>query len=176
VVRAAGLPNLRMDADRLEAVQATWRDILIQNQIAYHQSNARSLSVIDRRLHWIANSLFVGTFGACALHFALALMMETVPVWAGITLVTTNALLPAIGAALAAIRNQGEFRRIAQRSVAMREELEELKLALCQIAPRAHELKSQEMRRVMEQIARLMINETLDWRIVFQDRPLMLPT
>jgi hypothetical protein len=92
-----------------------------------------------------------------------------------IWLVTLNALLPAFGAAIAAIRSQGEFHRVAQRSLAMREELDELKLALSQIAPRGDELKSQEMRRIVEQAARLMINETLDWRIVFQDRPLVLP-
>lgn len=175
VARAAGLPNSRFDGACLAAIQATCRDILIQGQIDYHAENARDLSTIDHRLHWLAIGLFVTTFVVSVVNLGLLSAMETVPAQAGILLVTLNALLPAFGAAIAAIRSQGEFHRIAQRSLAMREELDELKLGLSQIAPRGDELKSQEMRRIVEQAARLMINETLDWRIVFQDRPLVLP-
>jgi hypothetical protein len=148
---------------------------LIQGQINYHDENAKALSAIDRRLHWLANGLFGGTFVACAVHFSLSIEMDAIPAWAGILLVTLNAVLPAFGAAIAAIRNQGEFHRIAQRSRAMCEELSDLQMALTDVAPRGNELKSQNMRGIMEQTARLMINETLDWRIVFQDRPLVLP-
>jgi hypothetical protein len=175
VSRSAGLPAVRFDSTYLTAAQVTWRDILIQRQIRYHRTNSHDLSVLDERLHRFSGALFGATFVACAIHLALELTMHEVPFWAGGTLVILNALLPAIGAAIAAIRNQGEFHRISQRSLAMREELDDLKLELSQIAARSEELRSQDMRRVCEQTARLMINETLDWRIVFQDRPLVLP-
>lgn len=175
VSRSAGLPNIQFSSAFLQSVQAAWRDILIESQIEYHKNNEHDLSTVDHRLHWLANSLFGVTFIVCAIHFSLVNAMKHVPIWAAILLITLNALLPAFGAAVAAIRNQGEFHRIAQRSRAMYEELVDLKLLLSQIAPRGEELKSLEIRRVIEQVARLMINETLDWRIVFQDRPLALP-
>ncbi|MBN1566848.1 MAG: DUF4231 domain-containing protein [Acidobacteria bacterium] len=175
VARAAGLAEMQFDDIHLGAVQKTWRDVLLQGQIKYHKDNSRDLSIIDQRLHWLANGLFASTFVACAVHFGLSITMEMLPVWAGILLITLNAVLPAFGAAIAAIRSQGEFHRIAQRSLAMYEELDDLKLALSQIAACGNELKSQDMRRIIDQTARLMINETLDWRIVFQDRPLALP-
>jgi hypothetical protein len=175
VARAAGLSTIQLDSASLGAIRTTLCDILMQGQIKYHDRNATDLSAIDRRLHWLANGLFGGTFVACAVHFSLMIAMDAIPAWAGILLVTLNAVLPAFGAAIAAIRNQGEFHRIAQRSRAMCEELSDLQMALADIPSRANELKSQNMRRIMEQTARLMINETLDWRIVFQDRPLVLP-
>ena len=92
-----------------------------------------------------------------------------------IFLITLNALLPACGAALAAIRSQGEFQRLVRRSEAMKEALTRLHLELSMIQPADNALKSQEIRRVAERIAQLMLNETLDWRVVFQDRPLVLP-
>jgi len=175
VTRAAGLPDVRLDTAHLAAIQAVLRDVFIQGQIDYHQENARALATIDQRLHRLANGLFIATFIACTIHASLIVSLKTVPTWAGVLLITLNALLPAIGAALAAMRSQGEFHRIAQRSQAMREELEGLKLILSRIPSCDGELNSQEMRQVVEQAARLMVNETLDWRIVFQDRPLGLP-
>ena len=175
VTRAAGLPKVKFDDAYLSTIRATFCDILIQGQIRYHKDNARDLSRIDRQLHLLANGMFSATFVACALHFILSITMNPFSIWAGILLVMLNALLPAFGAAILAIRSQGEFHRIAQRSLAMVEELDELKLALYQISSRGNELNSQDMRRITDQTARLMINETLDWRIIFQDRPLVLP-
>lgn len=37
------------------------------------------------------------------------------------------------------------------------------------------ELNSQLLQQAVEQTTRLMYNEVLDWRIVFQDRPLVWP-
>jgi hypothetical protein len=48
------------------------------------------------------------------------------------------------------------------------------KLSLIQVDEDA--LHSRELRTITERIARLMLNENLDWRIVFQDRPLVFPT
>jgi hypothetical protein len=85
------------------------------------------------------------------------------------------AFLPALGAALAAIRSQAELHRVAQRSSAMHERLADMHLALASTPCRPDELNSVRLREIAQRISTLMIDEMLDWRVVFQDRPLVLP-
>ena len=85
------------------------------------------------------------------------------------------AFLPALGAAMAAIRSQGEFHRVVQRSRAMYAELEKLIEAVAGVPRQPNELNSQLLQQAVVQTTRLMYNEVLDWRIVFQDRPLVWP-
>jgi hypothetical protein len=175
IERFAGLPDALVDESRLRTIQFAFQEILAKEQIKYHEDNCGRLHNLDLRLHRLGDAFFIATFIACGIHLGLELGLERVPSWTSILLVTLNALLPACGAALAAIRSQGEFQRIARRSEAMCEELKELRQQLSFVATTGNDLHSQEMRRVIERIARLMLNETLDWRIVFQDRPLVLP-
>ncbi|HWC88855.1 MAG TPA: hypothetical protein VG433_04350, partial [Pirellulales bacterium] len=84
-------------------------------------------------------------------------------------------LLPALAAALGGICSQGEFHRVARRSAAMALHLEELRLEMASVPTRAGELNSVHLSRYARKVAQLMINEMLDWRVVFQDRPLGLP-
>lgn len=87
--------------------------------------------------------------------------------------------LPALGAAIAAIINQAEFRRIAKRSKSMAGQLKTLlasvKVAKDRIAGPAgpgHPQPSVITNALMTQATHLMMSEVLDWRVVFQDRPL----
>ncbi|HEX3657510.1 MAG TPA: hypothetical protein VHV55_17095 [Pirellulales bacterium] len=79
------------------------------------------------------------------------------------------------GAALAGIRSQGEFHRVARRSEAMAARLDELRLEMASVPTRADEPNSVRLNHCARRVAQLMINEMLDWRVVFQDRPLGLP-
>jgi hypothetical protein len=82
---------------------------------------------------------------------------------------------PAIGAALAGIRSQGEFERVKKRSKAVHH-------WLAQIAQR-HEptpdsdapMSSAALSLIVAEAGQLMVDELLDWRIVFKDRPLPEP-
>ena len=47
--------------------------------------------------------------------------------------------------------------------------------AVANVRARPGELNSQLLQQAVEQTTRLMYNEVLDWRIVFQDRPLVWP-
>ena len=76
---------------------------------------------------------------------------------------------------MAAIRSQGEFHRVVERSRAMQEELAQLSQVVANVPVRPNELNSQLLQQAVEQTTRLMYNEVLDWRIVFQDRPLVWP-
>jgi hypothetical protein len=165
-----------MDAARLEETKIAFQEVLTRGQIKYHEVISQRLRKVDHRLHAVGTGLFVSTFVACVFHLALKFGDYSVPPWTAMLLIILNALLPAIGAALAGIRSQAELQRLVRRSEAMQKALANLQLQLSMITPAANRLKSQEIRGIVERIAQLMLNETLDWRVVFQDRPLTLPT
>jgi hypothetical protein len=83
-----------------------------------------------------------------------------------------SAVFPAFGAAFYGIRTQGEFEQIAKRSAAMSAHLENLRneLEKADFVP-SYRLLS----RIAENTAEVMSSETLDWRIVFQSKRLVLP-
>src|SRR5262249_47436053 len=90
-------------------------------------------------------------------------------------------VFPALGAAMAGISNQGEFRRIARRSEATAKQLESL-------AGRVGSLRAEIENRstpagqlsvpaavLAGDVARVLGNEFLAGRVVFLDRPLDPP-
>jgi hypothetical protein len=177
VERALGLPTAVVNETYLQKAQKLLSDDLVFGQEEYHSTNARRMANVDHRLHRCAAALFVLTFLACAAHLLLEWFAhEASPAWLMRALVFANAAFPALGAALAAIKSHGEFHRIGQRSAAMVEELRGLKLDLNSVSARTAGLCSVRIRETADQIAELMVDETLDWRIVFKDRPLTLPT
>ncbi|HEU4390007.1 MAG TPA: hypothetical protein VFV34_19555, partial [Blastocatellia bacterium] len=178
VERAAGVPNVVVDPDYLSACRELLLDSLVAEQERYHKENADRLGSVDHRLHRLGEMLFLATLLACVVHFFVALLSqrfaETAEKWDH-WLIFFAAFLPALGGAMAAIRSQGEFQRVVQRSRAMREELDQLRQMIANVPTRANELNSQLLQQAVEQATRLMFNEVLDWRIVFQDRPLVWP-
>ena len=86
------------------------------------------------------------------------------------------AFLPALGAAFAAIRNHSEVQRLAQRSKAMEETLAQLQKDMNEVPISSDSLNSVKLRGHAIRVNDLMTNEMLDWRVVFQDRPLGLPS
>jgi len=81
------------------------------------------------------------------------------------------ALAPVIAGALAAIRSQGELERLVERSRAMSDQLDDI---WEQLAAQAPVLSSGALGRAAESAAASMVAEVLDWRLVFQFRPLEL--
>ncbi|MBE3133607.1 MAG: hypothetical protein IMZ55_09040 [Acidobacteria bacterium] len=181
VERLAGLlPNVSFTREYLAACQEFWRESLIQDQRQYHEVTGTRFTKLDRRLHHAGDCLFVLTLVACLLHIAHLWVEGTarfawVPHWAPGWLTLLSAFLPAAGAALAAIRSQAETHRLAQRSRAMQEALENLQLDLATVSTEEKGLNSQRLRDCADRVSDLMIREMLDWRVVFQDRPLNLP-
>jgi hypothetical protein len=80
---------------------------------------------------------------------------------------------------LLGISHQGEFRRIAKRSGAMSARLaqlsEEVEALRKEIAEQTERQFSPRVAALAHDIARLMVNEVLDWRVVFLDQPLVPP-
>jgi hypothetical protein len=174
IERAAGLPNVIVNEEYLAACREMLLKALLAGQEKYHKDNAERLHSVDHRLHRFGAGLFLATLAACAVHLFVSWRGDWGGAWAR-WLTFCAAFLPALGAAMAAIRSQGELHRVVERSRAMHAEMEQLRQAVANVPTRPSELNSQLLQQAVEQTTRLMYNEVLDWRIVFQDRPLVWP-
>jgi hypothetical protein len=181
IERAAGLvaPGVRFTQEYLAACREFWRESLIQDQRAYHQRTGAQFTRLDQRLHRAGNAFFILTLAACLLHVThirvegdsrFAWIPNALSGW--VTLAC--AFLPAAGAALATIRGQAETHRVAQRSLAMQDALQPLQMDLATAPAEEEALSSSRLRDCADRVSDLMIRETQDWRVVFQDRPLGL--
>jgi hypothetical protein len=184
VERALGLPAAKVNQGHLETCLRELAH-LVEGQLKFHEVSAKRCHRIESFLHKTGISFLILTLVCCCLHFFasaqiwltggnLKWFLDWLTFWCGFA--------PAMGAALAGINNQGEFRRIARRSEAMQPELaallqqirrlvEDIQQAAGsspkQFSPRAATLAGD--------AARLMIYEVLDWRVVLLDRPLLPP-
>lgn len=179
VERDLGLPTATLDRAHITACV---KDLIsmIQGQIDFHRTNAARSHRIEQKLYGGGLLLFALTIAACAAHLLHGVMESA---WAPATvgsLVFLCGFLPALGAAFAGISNQAEFRRVAKRSGAMLEQLNELKTRADAFekqidstsAGRGHLRLSWEATQLATSAAQLMVNEVLDWRVVFIDQPL----
>lgn len=182
VERALGLPSASVDKSHMETCLSQLTHSLA-GQVEYHKINAARCYRIQERLHRWGTRLLALTLICCGLHFIPTFCHGLrLPEWFLALLTFLCGFLPALGAALAGIFNQGEFRRIAKRSDAMQEPLQKL---LKKIEDRRKEIAAmpgQPTKQLSPQIAalagdaaRLLINEVLDWRVVFLDQPLIPP-
>jgi hypothetical protein len=184
VERELGLPSALVDRDHLNACLSHLAN-LIAEQIDYHEANALRCQRIELWLHWSGIALLVATLLACGVHLLHSFWhMVPTPSWLQPHVLTfCCGFFPALGAALAGINNQGEFRRITKRSEAMHEHL-------CLLLIEAEKLREQInndanprplqfsalVGTLSANAARLLVNEVLDWRVVFLDRPLIPPS
>jgi hypothetical protein len=170
--REAGLPEAKVTDEYLriclQHVAAT-----LDEQIAFHQTTAETCGSIDRRLHKSGFWLFVLTSVLIAIHFLAQLfppLSNALETW---ELTFFCAWLPAVGAAIAGINHQGEFARTARRSLAMVEQLKQIRAELEPSLASSSKVRSPEAAAAALLAAQIMVDEVLDWRVVFLDRPLV---
>jgi hypothetical protein len=162
VTRAVGLPDVRLSREFLMKNLTHVEDLLV-DQMKFHATNARRCQAIEHRLHMGILILLILTSISCVLHLLHVLLLGNVSTF-------FCGFFPALGAALAGINNQGEFRRVTKRSEAMQEQI---KAKIENIAIlRKGEVTAWELSFFTSDSARLLVNEVLDWRVVFLDRPL----
>jgi hypothetical protein len=180
--RSLGLPDAKID---LPYLNKYLNDLLVfvTDQKAYHFSNAQSNHLIEVRLHRSGIILISATIAACVLHL-LPLINPELHWQEGLAYILTFlcGFLPAFGAALAGINNQGEFKSLSKTSDSMQreyaaisEELSLLKITLetCKDKNDTHLFKK--IKDITYRISYLMIEELNDWRITYNNRPLELP-
>jgi hypothetical protein len=181
VERAAGIPGVKLNSEYLTSCKEIWKDGLVQSQIDYHQTSSGRFEKMDERLHKTGNYLFIATLIACIAHLAHLWFdhdseISWIPENAGLWLTLLCAFLPALGAAFAAIRSHSEVQRLAQRSKAMEETLTQIQKDMNEVPVESDSLNSVRLRSHVKRVNDLMTNEMLDWRVVFQDKPLGLPS
>jgi hypothetical protein len=184
VERELGLPNVRLDFAHL-SLCAVDLEKYVAGQASYHDRSAGGSRRIERRLHKAGFALFGMTAVACAAHvFAGANVIAASPAWVLGTLTFVAGFFPALGSALAGISNQGEFARLAKRSKGMHQRFSEILddvrafqsgLAKSSNTHTSAPGTSRKLSALASETAQLMVNEVLDWRIVFLDRPLREP-
>ncbi len=177
VERAAGLPQQRFTPESLGECLSDLKKVIGQ-QVDFHEVNSRRSERLDHRLHTLGLWLFGMTAAAVGVHFLPHLVG-----WAGGSLewpdsfarglTAISAIFPALGGALAAINNQGEFARLAKRSHAMKERLEEIQQEISTLEKSPP--TSSRTIEIAVRTAQLMVDEVSDWRVIFQDRPPVLP-
>lgn len=170
--RELGLPQATADAAYLSRVHAA-AGSLVDDQIAYHRANAKRMHRLEHRLHHAGEFLFGGTIVACTAWIVCKL--AGVPMnfgSVGLTEIVTalTAAMPAVGAALYGIRMQGDFARVADRSMVTVARLERLKRAL-NVDPLDYTRLTARLRR----LADIMLADIEHWRTTYQARPLALP-
>jgi hypothetical protein len=180
--RNLGLPETCITADYLKKYLDNLLN-LAKDQQAYHLISSQSFHLIGRRLHKTGVVLIGATITSCLLHLLPLLMKEVLwPAGFANLLTFLCGFLPALGAALAGINNQGEFKPLAKTSESMHREYIALTAGLNQFMadletgdarPVARQLKT--IREAACRMSHLMIEELSDWRITYHNRPLDLP-
>jgi hypothetical protein len=126
---------------------------------------------IHRRLHRWALLLFAITIVGVAFNLLVPLATSHEPDWMGRWLIMVSAFFPALGAALATINNQGEFARLQRRSRAMTQGLIVVQKHLAALADQTAGLTLAPVTALAAQMAAMMVDENIDWRIVVLDLP-----
>lgn len=174
--RRLPLPDCTVDRHYLERVREALLRAEIEDQIAYHRRNASRMHKLDHRLHLSGLVLFGATAGLCVAFVIL--------VWFGAvdriddshkllilnSLTFVTAFLPTLGAAIAAIHAQGEFRTLAEQSARTAKRLAAVATTFCEQEP--------SFARVVDRIEKtsdVMTAELREWHTIFRTRPLALP-
>lgn len=188
--RALPLPDAVVDAGYLEAVRSAASDHRvddatvseIEEQIAYHRTNARRMGMMEEALHTWGERLFRFTF---YLGVALALVFALVGAFGHHGLGTFHdepyktikyagtflmALFPTLGAAMSAIRVQGDFGVASDRSRITAMELDRIRTSLLQHAPGLASVSDR-----LKKASDAMQVDLAQWHALSLTRPLSLP-
>jgi hypothetical protein len=180
--RSTGLPSARVDPAYVVQCLHHLRSI-VAGQHRFHEINEHRLERIAHTLHRTAFMFLAFTILAILLHLVPFLHLSdlhflhepAVSRW--FTLAAAS--LPAFGSALAGINNQGEFSRVAKRSRAMAHRMKHVEGEIDTLAARAAVqrgcVRLEHVTPLALYVVQLMIDENLEWRVVFTDRPPTLP-
>jgi hypothetical protein len=159
-LRAQPLPSGQWTKTEAQRYYQEVLEDLIQSQLVYHARNSLSLETAEKRLDLLGWFFVSMAALACLLHFHFG-----PPVAPWLTLCAAG--FPAAAAACHAIGSQGEFRRLARRSEAMHESLKTVREGLEHLN-RSGQLTPAALRRECEALAALMIEEVVDWQILYR--------
>jgi hypothetical protein len=176
IARAVGLPEARVTGSYIKAnldemVEFLGTTTPPHGQIGFHHINCERMERIHHRLHRMTLILFTASIMAVGLNwlvrFAWPAEIDRVNQW----LILFSAFLPALGATLASINNQGEFARLQRRSHAMADSLRAVHEKVFNMDVDPHPPPLATVSELAAQIASMMVDENTEWRIVVLDVP-----
>jgi hypothetical protein len=176
IARAVGLPEARVTGSYIKAnldemVEFLGTTTPPHGQIGFHHINCERMERIHHRLHRMTLILFTASIMAVGLNwlvrFAWPAEIDRVNQW----LILFSAFLPALGATLASINNQGEFARLQRRSHAMADSLRAVREKVFNLDVDPHPPPLAIVSELAAQIASMMVDENTEWRIVVLDVP-----
>jgi len=165
--REAGMLRGKLDRDYCVAYRKLLIEYELTSQIEYHAHNSRQNRSIDKRLQFLATALFFGTLVVCSAHLVDKNAFHQS------YLVQLAAILPAFGAAIHGVDSQGDFRNVARRSADMNKWLSDI---LTRVRMAGDDISSDELAAFAEEAAGVMGADLLDWRVDFQEKPLVFPS
>jgi hypothetical protein len=165
--REAGMLRGKLDHDYCVAYRKLLIEYELTSQIEYHAHNSRQNRSIDKRLQFLATALFFGTLVVCSAHLVDKNTFHQS------YLVQLAAILPAFGAAIHGVDSQGDFRNVARRSADMNKWLSDI---LTRVRMAGDDISSDELAAFAEEAAGVMGADLLDWRVDFQEKPLVFPS
>lgn len=180
--RSLGLPNAKIDFEYINKNIKGLFDF-VSDQKDYHLKNSKRNHLIEKRLHKLGVMLIGATVGACLLHL-VPLLIQGLHWKESIShfLTFLCGFLPALGAALAGINNQGEFKSLSKTSDSMQREYTLIASELLDIQSEINEFRNysdaqpyRKLKDITFRISYLMIEELNDWRITYHNRPMDLP-
>jgi Protein of unknown function (DUF4231) len=182
--REAGMTSGTFDAASIRRIAETVLKEEITPQIAYHEKKAGTLHILEHRLHHLGEYAFGATLLVCLFYLGLVVFAGKEPglaTWAyetkngakgAVTMMT--GFLPALGAAFFGVRVQGEFGSTAERSHATAAQLKTLAEKFEALST-AQTPRLEALRLRVEETARAMLMENMDWRMLYISKPLNLP-
>jgi len=171
--REIGVPPIKLSGERLVLIRDRVLKLVVE-QRNYHEANAKRMRKIEHWLRHVGDALFVITIFACMV-WIIAKMTgtehgheEAVDVTAVVTFLSS--LLPAVGSALYGIRMHGDFAAAGDRSHAIHNQLERLRVAIGRDPVERGRLSAR-LRRLTD----IMLSEVDQWRLMSEARPSELP-
>jgi hypothetical protein len=190
---ADGLTELTATPDEMAKIADAIRVGVVEDQIAYHERNRRTLRQIHRSLEQYGRTLLLAAISCCALlvamswfHGALAGLVASpnyAPSWTALLRLLENLLkvgcaaLPAMGAAVAGVRYQGDFLRFSQRSRQTHRALGRVRAGLYEFAAECRRAKGaaqtplyETLQALIADLEQVLLSDLFDWRFVYRAR------
>lgn len=174
-----GLPSVETTRERLAGLAAYLRKTAVADQIAYHRSNAGRLHMLHHTLEWAGKIAFFAAFCVCIAAFAHH-RYHFGPDLGSKWNLFIGAGMPAVAAALAGLRYQGDFLRFATRSARTAHDLGAVEAELTKFIVRMQDGAAAdkekrdgfaELRDIVLSLEAVLIADLQDWRYVHAARP-----
>lgn len=181
-VRELGLPHGVLDGTYQYALLTAVERHVVKDQLKYHQRNASTLSRMNDLLHKMIDGCFIMTLTILVLFFLIwpiglrsVWLQDKINIYRGEIMHSMTfiaALLPALGAALAGIRDTGDFHGFAHRSVRTVTALKNVELDLITAK---HVVSLDDTNSVLVATAEVLTEDLAAWQSLYSGKRLTLP-